>query len=234
VDSVTLGERPSLPQTCLLMLCCYSPSCDSGSGPDCTAVPSSVAVDPILIHESKMPNSAFSSGQFVDLANRSYPTTLHQVGAEAVGTLYRDAFDTVIMMNVVEHVASAFDVLESIVNVTKPGGVVIFWEPSYSAWWEWGGAAGQELLLDMSLPLRLEVQSPEWERIDVRDSIRSRAFDRIAHPIRVDPSVLEFFASFFHHLLYLHSSQKESRRDTTSTTLVGRLKPRRKAQALSA
>merc|ERR1711998_598135 len=110
------------------------------------------------------------------------------VGAEAVGSLYSRAFDTVIMMNVIEHVVSAYDVLESIVNVTRPGGIVIFWEPSYSAWGDWGSSALQNLLLDASLPVQARVTDPDWSNLQVRNTIRSRAFDLIAHPVRVDPS----------------------------------------------
>jgi SAM-dependent methyltransferase len=188
-----------------------------------------VAVDPILIHESKMPNSAFTTGKFVDSRNVSYPTTLHQVGAEAVGSLYSRAFDTVIMMNVIEHVVSAYDVLESIVNVTRPGGIVIFWEPSYSAWWDWGSSALQNLLLDASLPVQARVTDPDWSNLQVRNTIRSRAFDLIAHPVRVDPSVYQYFASFFRPL---HSKishlDDHPRRGDGAISLIGRLKQHRK------
>jgi len=36
-----------------------------------------------------------------------------QVGAERLGTLFHDHFDTVIMINVLEHVASAYEVVSS-------------------------------------------------------------------------------------------------------------------------
>ena len=38
----------------------------------------------------------------------------------SVGSLYQNKFDTTIMMNVLEHCISAFEVLESLYNVTKP------------------------------------------------------------------------------------------------------------------
>eukprot|EP00966_Prymnesium_polylepis_P102812 2381892-Prymnesium_polylepis.1 len=44
-------------------------------------------------------------------------------------------------------------------------------------------------------PLLIWQANPDWSRRDVRDAVRSRAFDLIAHPIRIDPSVFEFFAS---------------------------------------
>ena len=183
------------------------------------SVDSVTLADPILVFESKHRNSAFTSGKFVDRAGVPYPTTLHQVGAEAVGSLYHDAFDTVIMMNVLEHVASAYEVLETIYNATKPGGVVVLWEPMYSPAWAGWKERGDELLLDMSLPLSLHVKEPDWGDVRVRDTIRSRAFDMMAHPIRVDPSVFAFFASKFDKLDYRVG---DGRRGDSSIMLVGR------------
>jgi len=183
------------------------------------SVSSVTLADPILVHESKMANSAFSSGRFSDRSGKEYPTVLHQVGAESVGSLYQNEFDTTIMMNVLEHCISAFEVLESLYNVTKPGGIVVLWEPAYSAYWDWGSYAGQELLLDVSLPISENVAHPDWSSVTVRDTVRSRAFDRIAHPLRVDPSVFEFFASHFRPLYYRLG---KGRRGDSSITLIGR------------
>ena len=44
------------------------------------------------------------------VTGKSYPTTLHEVGAEEVGRQYHEKFDTVIMMNVIEHVSNAYEV----------------------------------------------------------------------------------------------------------------------------
>ena len=195
-------------------------------------VSSVTLADPILVHESKMKNSAFSTGKFTDLKGTSYPTTLLQVGAEAVGSFYTDTFDTVIMMNVLEHVTNAYDVLESIWNVTKPGGVVILWEPAYSAWWGWNYQQGQPLLLDTSLPIKPNLASPTWNTEAEQDSVRSRAFDLIAHPIRVDPSIFELFASKFRRLMYKMAMGGQMRGDT-SITLIGR-KPKPRWQAAGA
>jgi SAM-dependent methyltransferase len=131
--------------------------------------------DPILVFESKHKNSAFHTGKFVDRKGKIYPTTLHQVGAEAVGGLYHDAFDTVIMMNVLEHVASAYEVLESLYNATKPGGIVVLWEPAYSPSWAGWKERGDELLLDTSLPISPSVRNPEWSDVSVRTSPEIRA-----------------------------------------------------------
>ena len=177
--------------------------------------------DPILVSESKHAKSSFQSGAFEAYGKR-YPTKLLQIGAEDVGQLYHDYFDTVIMQNVLEHVQDAYAVLESMYNATKPGGVVVFWEPMYGNQWSgWSGAQGQELLIDMNLPLQLDVASPNWNDQQVRDSIRSRAFDFTAHPIRVDPSVFDYFASLFDPIML---KREPGRRGDNSIVLIGRKK----------
>mmetsp|Transcript_33507 Transcript_33507/g.75811 ORF Transcript_33507/g.75811 Transcript_33507/m.75811 type:complete len:134 (-) Transcript_33507:726-1127(-) len=125
------------------------------------------------------------------------------------------------MMNVLEHVSSAYEVLESMYNVTKVGGIVVLWEPAYGRSWAGWRETGQELLLDKSLPLQLDVKQPNWADVNVRNSIRSRAFDLMAHPIRIDPSVFDFFASKFEHLHYVRAP---GRRGDISYTLIGRKK----------
>jgi SAM-dependent methyltransferase len=147
--------------------------------------------------ESKHPRSAFSSGAF-EAGGRRYRTTLLQVGAEEVGRMRPAHFDTVVMQNVLEHVADGYAVLESLYNATKPGGTVVLWEPSYSAGWGGWGEDEQELIPDVSL-----------------------AFDRYAHPIRADPSVLRHFATFFEPLLW---KEAPARRGDLSAVLVGRKK----------
>lgn len=107
-------------------------------------------------------------------------------------------FDTVIMQNVLEHVVDGYAVLESLYNATKPGGTIIFWEPSYSAAWDGWNEDGQELIPDVSL-----------------------AFDRYAHPIRADPSVFRHFASFFEPIML---KETPARRGDNSLVLVGRKK----------
>merc|ERR1712046_552135 len=106
-------------------------------------------------------------------------------------------------------------------NVTKPGGIVILWEPSYSKSWPGWQETGQDMLLDESLPITKEVKSPDWTSVDVRNTIRSRAFDLMAHPIRIDPSVFEFFASKFEHIQF---KLGRARRGDSSCLLIGRKK----------
>jgi SAM-dependent methyltransferase len=189
-----------------------------------SAVPWSVSsvtlADPILVSESRHGHSSFHTGTF-EAHGKLYPTRLLQVGAEEVGQLYHDHFDTVIMQNVLEHVADAYAVLESMYNATKVGGIVVFWEPMYSAtsWIGWAGTGGQELLLDFSLPILESVPAPNWADVNVRDTTRSRAFDLMAHPIRVDASVFEHFASFFEPIDY---RQTPGRRGDMSIVLIGR------------
>ena len=169
--------------------------------PDHTYEVSSVTlVDPILIHESKHPKSSYGSGQF-EAHGTLYHTKLHQVGAEDVGRMYHEHFDTVIMQNVLEHVVDAYAVLESMYNATKVGGVVVLWEPTYSAQWSgWVDAGIHELVYDVNWPA---------------------VFDDIAHPIRADPSVLRHFASFFDPIMW---KETPGRRGDMSAMLVGRKK----------
>lgn len=61
----------------------------------------------------------------------------------------------------------------------------------------------------------------------VRNSFRSKAFDQICHPLRVDPSVYRFFANQFEKLLY---SLGPGRRGDRSLTLIGRKWPDPKAK----
>ena len=55
----------------------------------------------------------------------------------------------------------------------------------------------------------------------MRNKIRSRAFDMMAHPIRVDPSVFDYFASKFEKVQYKVGA---GRRGDSSVLLVGRKK----------
>ncbi len=153
--------------------------------------------DPILVVESTHAKSSFARGTF-EAHGKRYPTKLIQVGAEEVGSLYHDKFDTVIMQNVLEHVVNAFDVLESIYNTTKPGGIVVFWEPTYNNIWNGWNPGNQPLAWD-----------------------DSTAFDLMAHPIRLHMSVFQYFASFFEPIMY---KETPGRRGDNSVILVGRKK----------
>ncbi len=104
--------------------------------------------------------------------------------------------------NVLEHVVDGYAVLESLYNATKPGGTAVVWEPTYSAAWAgWAEGDGQELIPDVSL-----------------------AFDRYAHPVRADPSVLRRFASFFEPVVW---REAPGRRGDSSAVLIGRKRPLR-------
>ena len=46
---------------------------------------------------------------------------------------FHEVFDTVVMLNVLEHVTNAFIILQNIYNSLKPGGVLIFHERIYDA-----------------------------------------------------------------------------------------------------
>jgi SAM-dependent methyltransferase len=60
------------------------------------------------------------------------PIILHKSGIEQANEyLKNDAFDTIVMVNVVEHCLNAFVVFQTIYNKLKPGGLLIFHEYNY-------------------------------------------------------------------------------------------------------
>jgi 2-polyprenyl-3-methyl-5-hydroxy-6-metoxy-1,4-benzoquinol methylase len=153
-------------------------------------------VDPIMVVESKHAHSSYTTGRFT-VDKTVYPTKLHQIGAEEAGSLFPERFDTVIMQNVLEHVTDAYEVLESLYNITKVGGVVLLWEPVYNEDWTGWQGLGQELILDTTLPIKVDVADVDWTQQSNLDNVRSRDFSNIAHPIRSTKRVFEHFMSKF-------------------------------------
>lgn len=183
-------------------------------------VDSVTLADPIIVMESKHKKSSFGTGKFVDGKGKSYPTVLLQVGAEELGSLFHDRFDTVIMQNVLEHVSNAYEVLESLYNVTKRGGRVILWEPTYTASWNGWKELEQPLVLDTSLPVVPEIPLESLKFVDGEHllKVRSRAFDMIAHPIRASNAVFDHFVKKFKTL---QQSNAPGRRGDSSFLMVG-------------
>lgn len=84
-------------------------------------------VEPLLDHYMKIPGCPYSTGQLV-LNDRAYPTTLSNATVEAFGAAlqYGRQYDTVIVMNVLVYASDAFRFLETLLNVLKPHGLLIF------------------------------------------------------------------------------------------------------------
>lgn len=87
--------------------------------------------DPLMLfYHAQVPSCSYKSGSLL-----GYPTQFIASGGEDL--MLRDEFDTVVMMNVLEHCRDAFAVLENLHAAVKPGtGVLIFSERWYDAKWE--------------------------------------------------------------------------------------------------
>jgi ubiquinone/menaquinone biosynthesis C-methylase UbiE len=84
-------------------------------------------LDPLLMHYFKSVNHcAYKSGKFMDFEY----TQFIQSGGEGLSRIY-ESYDTLMMMNVIEHVENVYSVLENIYNVLRPGGTLIIHE----RWW---------------------------------------------------------------------------------------------------
>jgi SAM-dependent methyltransferase len=172
------------------------------------SVGSVTLVDPIIESERQHPHSSFKSGKFTDLSGKVYPTTLIEAGAEDVGQLFHNKFDVVIMQNVLEHVSDSLEVLGALFNITKPGGVVLVWEPFFkpnSPKWEesqtgpYSNANGMPYLLDFTIPNKEHIPTEQLGNFNdykVWTTSRSRAI-RVLHPIRPGRPVFQHFASSF-------------------------------------
>ena len=62
----------------------------------------------------------------------SISTTIVSAPSEDMN-IYLNAFDTILMINVLEHVQNAFQILQNIYNSLRPNGILIFGE----RWWDY-------------------------------------------------------------------------------------------------
>ena len=86
-------------------------------------------------------------------------------GAEKL-SLFRNAFDSLMIINVLEHVQNVFSTLENVHNALKPGGILIF----NDRWWN----------------LTEQFSTTAFSLANL---------DRLYHPIRVHRSLIEHFIS---------------------------------------
>jgi SAM-dependent methyltransferase len=88
-----------------------------------------IRADKITLVDPGIPNylrsgvATYQSGTL-----RGIPVELLPVGAEQVPECYARRFDTVVMINVIEHTANAFASLHMAYRLLKPGGIFIFQE----------------------------------------------------------------------------------------------------------
>jgi SAM-dependent methyltransferase len=109
-----------------------------GSGPFAQTLPllrmaeartrSITLVDPLMSNYVLMPRCRFKMGSL-----DSHPVQLVQSGGEDLD--FDGTFDTVIMMNVLEHCLHGLRVLQNMHDALKPGGRLIFSERSYDQHW---------------------------------------------------------------------------------------------------
>jgi SAM-dependent methyltransferase len=88
-------------------------------------VTSATLVDPLLLYYFRdVPGCFFKNGKFLDI-----PTTFVQAPAERLR--YCETYDTLVMLNVLEHVVDAYVVLENIYDALKPGGYLVLHERTW-------------------------------------------------------------------------------------------------------
>ena len=85
-------------------------------------------VDPLMSKYVRMPRCRFRSGTL-----DGHQVQLIESGGEDLD--FEAAFDTVIMMNVLEHCRHGLRVLQNMHDALKPGGLLIFSERSYDQHW---------------------------------------------------------------------------------------------------
>ena len=101
-------------------------------------------LDPnIHAYLKEIPSCTFSNGTLLP----GVPTYLVNAGAEA--PLFREQFDSLLIINVLEHVQNAFAVLDNVWASLKPGGILIF----------------QDRVLDQPFPLNANAVIREIEGI---------------------------------------------------------------------
>ena len=85
--------------------------------------------DPLMIfYHTHTPACSYKDGSLL-----GFPTTFIAAGAEDL--FLRSEYDTVIMINVLEHVRDALKVLQNLHNAVKPGGLLIFSERWFDKHW---------------------------------------------------------------------------------------------------
>jgi SAM-dependent methyltransferase len=83
--------------------------------------------DPSLLnYVVNVPSVAYKNGTL-----GGQPVVLVNAGAENLSNL-RSAYDTIMIINVMEHVENAYAILESIYQALRPGGILIF----NDRWWD--------------------------------------------------------------------------------------------------
>jgi len=145
----------------------------------------------ILYYVKNTPHCTYKDGKLLGLR-----TILVNAGAEDL--FIKEAYDTLIIINVLEHVENAFLVMENAYNSLKPGGIFIF----NDRWWDKYDLYGQKY-------------GGSWGYMGI---------DRALHPIRIKKSVFDYFLSHFDPLMENQNAKAFTSRGLTGTYFIGRKK----------
>ena len=136
-----------------------------GSGPFAQLLPllrmaearthSVTLVDPLMIKYMQMPRCRYRHGRL-----DGHPVQLVASGGEDLD--FHDAFDTVVMMNVLEHCLHGLRVLQNMHNALRVGGRLIFSERTYDELWSQMWASEHRLpFWDVGHPISLRRATTE-------------------------------------------------------------------------
>jgi SAM-dependent methyltransferase len=110
-------------------------------------------VDPLMSHYvQNVEGCNYKSGRLLN----KYTTLLVQAGGEDVD--FKESFDTVIMMNVLEHCINAIQVLQNMHNAVIPGGLLIFSERWYDTKWDRYDTGEWKPFWDVGHPISIKKQ----------------------------------------------------------------------------
>jgi len=105
--------------------------------------------DPLMIfYHNNVPSCSYSSGSLL-----GFPTNFIAAGGEDL--FLRSEYDTVIMVNVLEHCRDALSVLENLHRSVKTGGILIFSERWYDIKWD-GYTLTQRAFWDVMHPINVK------------------------------------------------------------------------------
>jgi len=140
----------------------------------------------LLFYVQNTPTCAYKTGQL-----RNYSTIL--VNAPGEYLLLREQYDTVVMINVLEHVQNALQILENLYNSLKPGGILVLSD----RWWDNYNFYGQL----------------------INDEFLGK--DRMYHPIRMKKGIFDHFMSLFDPIFENWVAQAFVSRGATGIYFIG-------------
>jgi SAM-dependent methyltransferase len=147
-------------------------------------------LDPGIIDYSKIRSS------IVNKRIQPNPIFIKSSGEDM--SFIENTIDTLVMINVLEHVENSIKILRAVYNALKPGGIIIF----NDRWWDREGTPGQKRkLMDL---------------------------DVLYHPIRLHKEIFDIFLNGFHEIYRIDSIQSwaftKDNRNYDGTYFIGKKK----------